>query len=101
MDTDSLSKEAYCGIIVEAERFTHDLTLHYGLLSYECKNEAEYLDKAQKLTEGLMQVEDWELEDLFWGNPPNREKLNITLKKISENIEKVRAIPMEKRELDF
>ncbi len=31
MDTDDLSKEAYEAIIIEAERFSHDLTLHFGL----------------------------------------------------------------------
>jgi hypothetical protein len=50
MDTDDLSVEAYKGILIEAEKLTHDLTLHYGLLSYDCENEAEYLKKAAKLT---------------------------------------------------
>lgn len=47
MDTDNLSKESYEGIIMESEKFTHDLTLHYGVLSYECENETEYIDKAE------------------------------------------------------
>jgi len=38
MDTDDLSKEAYNGIIIEAEKLTHDLTLHYGLLSNDSEN---------------------------------------------------------------
>lgn len=100
MDTDELSREAYDGILVEAEKLTHDLTLHYGLLSYECKNESEYLDKAKKLSNAIMQAEDYELDDLFWGNPPNKEKLNIMLQKIISNIEKVRKIPVEKRSYD-
>jgi len=41
MDTDDLSREAYEGIIFEAERLTHDLTLHYGLLSYDYDEETE------------------------------------------------------------
>jgi hypothetical protein len=32
MDTDDLSTEAYDAILIEAEKLTHDLTLHYGLL---------------------------------------------------------------------
>ena len=48
-----------------------------------------------------MQAEDWELDDLFWGNPPNKAKLNRTCKKILENIEKVKSIPIEKRKYDF
>ncbi len=45
MDTDDLSREVYDGILLEAEKLTHDLTLHYGLLSSDCKNESEYIVK--------------------------------------------------------
>ena len=101
MDTDDLSREAYDGILIEAEKLTHDLTLHYGLLSYSCNNEAEYIEKAEKLTREIMEVEDYELDDLFWGNPPDKIKLDFTLKKILKNIEKVKSIPIEKRNYDF
>lgn len=101
MDTDDLSSEAYDAILIEAEKLTHDLTLHYGLLSSDCKNESEYLDKAEKLTREISQVDDCELEDLFWGNPPDKNKLINTCKKILENIEKVKTIPFEKRKFDF
>jgi hypothetical protein len=46
MDTDDLSREAYDGILIEAEKLTHDLTLHYGLLSESCNNEAEYIEQS-------------------------------------------------------
>lgn len=101
MDTDYLSREAYDGILIEAEKLTHDLTLHYGVLSSDCKNETEYIDKAEKLTRKIMQAKNWELDDLFWGNPPVKEKLKFTCKKILENIEKVKTIPIEKRKFDF
>lgn len=101
MDTDDLSIEANEGILMQAEKLTHDLTLHYGVLSSDCENENEYLDKAEKLTEAIMQAEDWELDDLFFGDPPSKKKLISTCKKILENIEKVKAIPIEKREYDF
>ena len=101
MDTDDLSREAYDGILIEAEKLTHDLTLRYGILSYSCKNEAEYIDKAEKLTRGIMEAKDYELDDLFWGNPPDKIKLDSTLKKILKNIEKVKSIPIEKRSYDF
>lgn len=100
MDTDDLSREAYEGILIEAERFTHDLTLHFGVLSSECKDEIEYLDKALKLARGLMQVKEWELNDLFWGNPPKKEKLIITLQKIVNNIVEIKKIPIEQRHYD-
>ena len=101
MDTDDLSKESYEGIIMEEEKLTHDLTVYYGVLSIECKNETEYIDKAEELTREIMQAEDWELDDLFWGNPPEKEKLNFTCERKLENIEKVKSIPIEKREFDF
>ena len=82
MDTDDLSRESYDGILVEAEKLTHDLTLHYGLLSYNCKDETEYIYKADKLTRKILQADDYELDDLFIGNPPDKEKLNFTLQKI-------------------
>ncbi|NLO02100.1 MAG: hypothetical protein GX126_07260 [Bacteroidales bacterium] len=101
MDTDDLSKEAYDGIITEAEKLSHDLTLHYGLLSYECEDEAEYIEKAEKLTRNIMKIADYKLNDLFWGNPPDKKGLENTLKKILDNIEKIKSIPIEKRNFDF
>jgi acyl-CoA hydrolase len=101
MDTDDLSTEAYDGILSEAEKLTHDLTLHYGLLSESCNNEAEYIEKAEKLTREIMEAEDYELDDLFWGNAPDKIKLDSTLKKILKNIEKVKSIPIKKRNYDF
>ncbi len=100
MDTDDLSREAHYGILIESEKLTHDLTLHFGLLSGDCRNETEYIDKAGKLTREIMQLDDWELDDLFWGNPPDKEKLNSTLQKIIGNIEEIKKIPIEKRHYD-
>ncbi len=101
MDTGDLSRESYEGILIEAEKLTHDLTLQFGVLSGDCKNETEYLDKAEKLTREIMEAEDWELDDLFWGNSPVKEKLEFTCKKILENIDKVKTIPFEKRKFEF
>lgn len=101
MDTDDLSRESYEGILIEAEKLSHDLTVHYGVLSGDCENEAEFIEKAEKLTREIMQVEDWELDDLFWGNPPGKDKFEFSCRKILENIEKVKTIPIEERKFDF
>lgn len=102
MDTDDLSREAYKAIIVEAEKLSHDLTLRYGLLSKQCKDETEYLDRAEQLTKEFSEVDDDRvLNDLFWGDPPDKDRLALTLAKILNNIEKVKAIPMDKRKFDF
>jgi hypothetical protein len=100
MDTDDLSIEAYEGILIEAEKLSHDLTLYYGLLSYDCNDESEYLDKAEKLTEKFLKVDAGRLEDLFWGNPLPKDKLDGTLNSILSNIEKIRKIPEEERHYD-
>ena len=89
MDTHDLSREAYNGILLEAEKLTHDLTLHYGVLSGACEDEPDYIDKALEMTNEIMQADDWELDDLFWGNPPDKEMLHFTLKKIISNIESI------------
>ncbi len=101
MDTDDLSRESYVGIILEADKLTHDLTIHFGVLSGDCKNETEYIDRAEKLTREIIQAEDWEIDDLFWGNPPEKKKLDYTCKKILDNIQKIKSIPIEKRKFDF
>jgi len=100
MDTDDLSEEAYVAIIIEAEKLTHDLTLHFGVLSSDCEDETEYIQKSRELAENLLQLNDFDLEDIFWGNPPDKDKLKVTLNKIIKNIEKVSKIPIDKRKYD-
>jgi hypothetical protein len=34
-------------------------------LSYDSKDEAEYIEKAEKLTLGIMKLDDFELQDFF------------------------------------
>ena len=36
MDTDDLSIPTYTGVIIETEKFNHDLTLQFGLLALDC-----------------------------------------------------------------
>lgn len=101
MDTDNLSREAYNAVIIEAEKLTHDLTLQFGVLSSSCRNETEYLKKSKQLANEIKQLDDFDLEDLLFGNVPKKSKLNYTLDRIICNIEKVNKIPMNKRYYDF
>ena len=101
MDTDELSKEAYRGIFIEAERFNHVLTLRYGLIADSCKNEQEYLLKAKKITIAIRGLDNDELTDLFFGSPPNKKSLHLTLDKILNNISKIENIPENKRHYEF
>jgi hypothetical protein len=101
MDTDDLSREAYRAIIVEAERFNHDLTLQFGLLSGDCKDEHEFISKSEQLIAGLKKVKLAVLTDIFYGNSPILPKFYKTLDKISNNIDEVKQIPFKKRHFDF
>ncbi len=44
MDTDDLSNETYEAVIIEAERFHHNLTLHFGVLAGQCDTEENSLN---------------------------------------------------------
>lgn len=102
MDTDYLSTEAYNGILMEAERFDHDLTLHFGVLSYSCEDEAEYLDGAEELIAEIRELNTEELtDDIFFGNLPDVKALHLTLDRIIGNIAAVRKIPPENRQYEF
>ena len=95
-----MSREANDAILLEAEKFTHHLTLHYGVLSGDCEDEAEYIDSALEMTNEIMEADDYELDDLFWGNPPEIEKLHFTLQTIITNIEHIKKTPVENRHYD-
>ena len=101
MDTDDLSRETYRAIIIEADKFNHDLTLQFGLLSGECLDEQEFIDKSEQLIKELKTADSEDLEFIFFGNVPNLAKLNKALDKIIDNIAKVKQIPITKRHFDF
>lgn len=101
MDTDDLSTEAYRGIIVEADKFNHDLTLQFGVMASSCKNEKEYLLKAKKLIKEIKELDKFNLSDMFFGSPPDKQSLLLTLKKILANISEVEKIPEDKRHYEF
>lgn len=90
MDTDDLSQEAYDGILLEAERFSHDLTIHYGVLSSDCEDEDSYLSRAERLTKDIMACSSVDLDDLFFGSPPSKKELKPTLTRIWQNIQKLK-----------
>lgn len=89
MDTDDLTDETYEAIICEAENFHHDLTLQFGLLSYDCEDEEEYIKASKKLIKQLLKCKNSELEDIFFEDIPTKSELNRVLKRIMDNILKV------------
>lgn len=86
MDTDDLSRKTYKAILVEAEKFNSDLTLQFGLLSGECINEKEFIEKSKVLIAEIKRMKQYELDDLFFGNPPSIMNLHVALDKILKNI---------------
>ena len=101
MDTDSLSKECYKAILMEAEEFNHDLTLHFGVMDYHCADEQEYIEESKKLIAQIKKSNDDEIDDLFFGEPINRKKLHKALDRMLGNISNLEKIPQDKRHYDF
>lgn len=97
MDTDELSEQTYKAIIIEAELFNHDLTLQFGVLSSSCKDEDDYIKKSLDLIEEMKTYDKIDLDDMFFGNPPEMKAFQFTLNKIEGNIKKVKRIPLHKR----
>ena len=90
MDTDDLSINTYNAVIVEAERFHHDLTLQFGLLASRANSDDEYLDRAEEMISHWKT--NWEISELmvevFYDNPPAIEDFEACLVRIVGNIEK-------------
>jgi hypothetical protein len=101
MDTDDLSREAYRAILIEAEKFNHDLTLRFGVMAAQCEDEQEYIENSIILINYLRKADKRILSDIFFGEIPNIESLYLTLDRISNNITKVQKIPINKRHFDF
>lgn len=102
MDTDDLSLPTYKGIILEAEKFNHDLTLQFGVLASGCKDDNDYLNQAESLIKDWLQVNDFEdaIEDIFFGQKVNKDMFLKTLNKILFNITEIRKTPIDKREFE-
>lgn len=100
MDTDDLSEETYRAIMIEAERFNHDLTLQFGLLSGNCEDEKDFIEKSIQLIDKRKQYVEFDLDYMFFGNPPKMNEFQMALKRILDNIVELKKIPIEKRTYD-
>jgi len=65
MDTGDLSEETHRAIMVEAEMFNHDLTLQFGLLSGDCINEDDFIEKSAHLINEMRNYDEIDLNDMF------------------------------------
>ncbi len=101
MDTDDLSNETYQAVIIEAEKFNHDLTLQFGVMASSCKNEEEYIKNAKELINEIKELDKYDLDDIFFGNIPNITLLHKCLRQMELNIAEVESIPKDQRHYEF
>ncbi|MCF8297220.1 MAG: hypothetical protein K9J13_06725 [Saprospiraceae bacterium] len=100
MDTGDLSDETYRAIMIEAEMFNHDLTLQFGLLSSDCEDEKDFIEKSIQLINEMKKYDKIDLDDMFFGNPPKMNNFHAALTRICDNIVKLKKIPIENRTYD-
>jgi hypothetical protein len=100
MDTDYLSIPTYDGVLMEAEKFSHDLTIEFGVLASDCKDDDDYLNQAEELVREWLSCDDFSLvvEEVFGFDHIDEKKFKETLNKILSNIAEVRKTPVEERE---
>jgi hypothetical protein len=90
IDTDNLSDKTCRAILLEAERFNHDLTLQFGILSYHCTTEQEYISKSKELIEEMFEYHEADVDDIFYGNPPSKKDFHAALTRIKAKIEELK-----------
>ena len=102
MDTDELSEETYQAVIITSEKFSHNLTLQFGVLASICSDDDDYLMKANQL------IMKWKLnltnsinEIFFDTAKPKASIFENALSTIQNQIEKVINIPIAKRKFEF
>lgn len=86
IDTDDLSDQTYAAILSEAERFHHDLTLQFGLLSDDCDDEAMFIKRSEELVREMLTYNQSDTDDVFFENPPTQTAFRTALKRILTNI---------------
>lgn len=102
MDTDHLSIPTYNGIIIEAEKFNHDLTVQFGILASNCKDDDDYLEKSEKMIKEWLKKDDFEelIDDIFCGESVDEEEFRNTLNNLLYNIQEIRKTPKKDREYE-
>jgi hypothetical protein len=84
IDTDYLTDKTCQVIMAKAERFDHNLTLQFGLLSYQCDDEADFIEKSKQLIRQMLKYNLADMDDMRFGEPPTIF-FHIVLNKIVEN----------------
>jgi|SRR5690606_14527720 len=100
MDTDDLSIPVYDGIIREAERFNHNLSIQFGVLASECKDDDDYLNQAESMIKLWLAEEEFDelIDDIFFGEYVDLDDVKSMLEKLLFNIYEIKKTPMTERE---
>ena len=100
MDTDDLSIPVYDGIIREAERFNHNLSIQFGVLASECKDDDDYLNQAESMVKLWLAEEEFDelIDDIFFGEYVDLDDVKSMLEKLLFNIYEIKKTPMTERE---
>ena len=86
IDTSDLTDKTYNGIIVEAEKFDDNLTLQFGLLSYDSNDERDFIHNCERLIHKMFKYNEDDMDDKFFGEPPTKESFHKALNKLLANI---------------
>jgi len=90
IDVSNLTDETYDAILVESSRFDDNLTLQFGLLSYECDDEPDFIRKSEKHIRKMLKYNTDTIDDIFFGEPPTKAEFHRILTKLLNNIEKLK-----------
>ncbi len=102
MDTNDLSSETHKAVLLSAEKFHADLPLPFGVMAVNCESDDEFLDQSETLIKNWLNDSDLDdvIDDVFYENLPKKKDFKDALKTILKNIDRVNAIPMEKRQFE-
>ena len=89
IDTGDLTDKTYQAIITEADMFNENVTLQFGLLSDECKDETDFIKKSKQLIKQMLKYNMANIDDMFFGEPPIKKEFHNALNKILENISSI------------
>ena len=66
--------------------FGQNLTLQFGLLSYQCKDEVDFIKKSKQLIKQMLTYNMADIDDVFFGEPPTKKEFHNARNKILQNI---------------
>ena len=88
--------------MIQAEKYSNNLTLQFGVLAANCTDDNDYLKKANQLIDKWKKNPGNSIDYIFFDTKkPDIASFENILSKIQKGIEKVLSIPVEKRKFDF